>query len=80
MPKNGVYISPENDYFLGASGAYYSSADLFALRLEKAVVIQCHVRGMQARERARRRRETREEREEEEKKRTERAELEAELR
>merc|ERR1739848_51062 len=79
MPKNGVYISPETDYFINPSGTYYSSADLFALRLEKAVVIQCHVRGMQARERARRKRDERETREEEERRKIERQQLEAEL-
>jgi len=52
MPKSGVYI-PTLDDVIAIPEPYFSSADLAALHLEKAVVIQCHARGMFARKRAR---------------------------
>jgi len=81
MQKNGVYISDEHDKIMTPlRKAYFSSADLFALRLEKAVLIQCHTRGMFARKRARQVRQEREEREEFKTREAERKKLEAELR
>ncbi|CAD7942697.1 unnamed protein product [Amoebophrya sp. A120] len=61
MPKKGVvYVSDEHDKVISGT-RYFSSADLFALRLEKIQVIQCHARGMFARRRARMLRQRRDE-------------------
>lgn len=50
--RAGLYLSCDTDKVLEAR-PYFSSADLAALKLEKVVILQCHVRGMFARTRAR---------------------------
>jgi len=59
MEKPGVYLS-KSDVIIQANDSYFSSADLHAMKLERAVIIQCHVRGMFARSRARQLRRDRE--------------------
>lgn len=52
MAKAGLYIDSSQGLEL-LSKPYFSSADKAALVLEKCILIQCHVRGMFARKRAR---------------------------
>jgi hypothetical protein len=77
--KPGLYISTQSDRVVEAL-AYFSSADLSALKLEKSVIIQCHVRGMFARKRARQLRRQRDEWEQFEAREKEQQRLEQELR
>jgi len=77
--KAGLYLSDEGDSLLDPQ-PYFSSADVAALKLEKAVIIQCHVRGMFARNRARQLRKSRDEWEEFEARGKEQKRLEQELR
>jgi len=60
MDKLGLFLSKNKDVIKEAHVPYFSSADLFAVRLEMAIIIQCHVRGMFARLRARQLRKERE--------------------
>eukprot|EP00397_Hematodinium_sp_SG-2012_P018825 GEMP01019305.1.p1 GENE.GEMP01019305.1~~GEMP01019305.1.p1 ORF type:complete len:625 (+),score=164.19 GEMP01019305.1:67-1941(+) len=53
MEKPGLYMSTATDVIFTPNAMYFSSADLFALRLEMAIIIQCHTRGMFARKHAR---------------------------
>lgn len=80
MEKVGLMISNKGDRIVEAQTPYFSSADLYALRLEMTIIIQCHVRGMFARSRARELRKEREVKEKIRQAEKERAKLEAELR
>jgi hypothetical protein len=77
--KAGLYLSDVTDVVIEAM-PYFSSADMGALKLEKAVIIQCHLRGMFARTRARQLRKSRDEWEEYEAREREQKRLEQELR
>lgn len=80
MDKLGLFLSKDKDVIKEAHVPYFSSADLFAVRLEMAIIIQCHVRGMFARLRARQLRKEREIKRSLQAKEHEREKLEEELR
>jgi hypothetical protein len=77
--KPGLYLSTTTDIYMEPQ-PYFSSADLQSLKLEKSVIIQCHVRGMFARTRARQLRQQRDEWEQFDAKEKEQQRLEQELR
>jgi len=53
MDKPGLYISTTTDKYVTPRRPYFTRQDLYAVRLAKCLIIQCHMRGMFARRRAR---------------------------